>query len=59
MEEYEKIVEENALLKKEIHELKLKIIQQNEYILKQFEINKKQYLFEKDYLPYDEEDNYR
>lgn len=59
MEEYEKIVEENAELKKEIQALKLKIVQQNEYILKQFEINKKQYLFEKDYLPYDEEDNYR
>jgi hypothetical protein len=59
MEEYEKIAEENALLKKEIHALKLKLIQQNEYILKQFEVNKKQYLFEKDYLPYDEEDNYR
>jgi len=59
MNEYDKLIEENVALKKEIQALKLKIIQQNDYILKQAEMNKKQYLFDRDYLPYDEEDNYR
>lgn len=57
--EKDKLLEENSLLKEEITALKLKIIQLNELIFKQQESVRRQYLLDRDYLPYDEEDNYR